>query len=218
MKTSPTAFAFLAGLTIAAAGFLPVAFSAQPPTPVTPKFDESKALPYRITRGDILAISIFGETNLTIGGKKVENRGTINLNLIGDIRVTGMTLAEAKTAIENAYRDGRFLRAPEATVSIEQYAQRSVSIQGLVNQPARYELPPDQQLTLKELIIKAGGFKDTAKGSAVRVIRTLPDGTLKVFENLDVDSVIRGKSKARAEDANFLLEPDDSVYVPEKMI
>lgn len=191
-------------------------FSAQPQTPA-PKIDEKNAPPYKITRQDVLSVAVFGESDLTIGGKRVETRGTINLQLIGDIRLVGLTLAEAKAAIEAAYRDGQFLRSPEVTVSVEQYAQRNVIINGKVNQPARYPLPPDQPLTIKELISQAGGFGDTAKGTEVRVLRTLPDGTLKTFY-LDVESFIRGKKNAKADDANFVLEPDDAIYVPEKII
>lgn len=205
-------FALLAAL----AGSLSAPFSlAQAPTPKS-KLDENAA-PYRITRQDVLAVAVFGETDLTIGGKRVETRGTINLQLIGDIRLVGLTLAEAKAAIENAYIEGQFLRRPEVTVSVEQYAQRNVLINGRVKQPARYDLPPDQRLTLKELISRAGGFEDTAKGTEVKVLRTLPDGTLKTHI-LDVESFIRGKKNAKADDANFVLEPDDTVYVPEKLI
>jgi hypothetical protein len=45
----------------------------------------------------------------------------------------------------------------------------------------------------------------------------MPDGSLKTFEHLDVASVIRGKDKAKLADANFQLEPDDLVYVPERI-
>jgi polysaccharide biosynthesis/export protein len=162
-------------------------------------------------------VSVFGEGDLTSGGNKVESRGTIALQLIKEIRVTGLTVLEAQEAIENAYREGRFLRDPQVKITIEQYAQRLVSIMGKVNQPARYELPPDQQWTIKDLIIKAGGFTDTARGREVRVTRTLPDGTLKTY-TLDLQNTLLGKDKTSNADATFVLEPDDYVYVPERII
>ena len=45
----------------------------------------------------------------------------------------------------------------------------------------------------------------------------MPDGTLKIF-TLDVESAIKGKSNATTKDAGFVLEPADTVYVPEKII
>ncbi len=191
--------------------------AAQPPRAPAPKFDDRNAPAYRITRGDVLSVAVFDEPSLTIGGKKVETRGTINLQLIQDIRIVGLSMAEAKAAIETAYRDGRFLRNPEVTVSIEQYAQRMVQISGQVNQPARYDLPPDQPTSVKDLVGRAGGFSPTAKGTEVRILRTMPDGTLKTFIK-DVESFLRGKANAKPEEANFLLEPDDVIYVPERII
>ncbi|HVS50915.1 MAG TPA: polysaccharide biosynthesis/export family protein [Opitutaceae bacterium] len=204
------AVVLLAGA-LGSAGFAQVA-------PATSKLDDKNAIPYRITRGDVLSVAVFGEPDLTIGGKKVEARGVINLPLINEIRLVGMTVGEAKATIEKAYYEGRFLRNPEVTVSIEQYAQRIVIVNGKVGAPGRYELPPDQQWTLKDIISKANGLSDTAKGSDVRVQRTMPDGSIKIFEGLDVDSVLRGKAKAKSEAATFILQPDDIVYVPERII
>src|SRR3954471_20060840 len=84
------------------------------------KGDEKKYIPYRIARGDRLAVGVFGEPDLTKGGNKVEATGTIVLTLINEIRVVGLTIAEAQAAIENAYRDGRFLRNPQITVTVEE--------------------------------------------------------------------------------------------------
>lgn len=212
MKTKSTLFAFVLLFSILLAAFC----RAQVPPPVT-KIDEKNATPYRITRGDVLAVSVFGEPDLTSGGNKVEGRGTIALQLIKEIRVAGLTILEAQAAIENAYRDGRFLRDPQVKVTIESYAQRLVSIMGKVNQPAKYELPPDQPWTIRDLIIKAGGFTDTARGREVRVTRTMPDGSLKTF-TLDLQNTLLGKDKTSNPDAAFVLEPDDYVYVPERII
>lgn len=189
---------------------------AQEPVPA-PKLEENNITPYRITRGDVLAVSVFGEQDLTTGGNKVEARGTITLQLIKEIRVVGLTVLEAQEAIQNAYRDGRFLRDPQVKITIENYAQRLVSIMGKVNQPAKYELPPDQPWTIKDLIIRAGGFTDTARGREVRVTRTMPDGSLKTF-TLDLQNTLLGKDKTSNPDATFVLEPDDYVYVPERII
>src|SRR5581483_1826553 len=88
----------------------PFAARAQAPdvTPA-PRTDDAKLPPYKITHGDTVSVAIFGETDLPGGGKRVESNGTINLPLIGDIRIAGLTKIEAQAAIERAYIDGRFL-------------------------------------------------------------------------------------------------------------
>jgi polysaccharide export outer membrane protein len=214
MQTSPRLrllFAFILGLTLSFAA------SAGADAPVPPKkVDEKTAQPYRITHGDRLAVSVYGE-DLNSGGNKVEARGTITLQLIGEIRVSGLTVLEAQAAIENAYRDKKFLRNPQVKITIEEYARRTVNVSGKVNSQGTRELPPDRPMTIKELILSCGGFQETAKGTEVRVTRTLPDGSLHTYR-LDVQSALLGKDRASAGDANFVLEPDDTVYVPEKMI
>jgi polysaccharide export outer membrane protein len=183
-----------------------------------PRLDDKKVIPYRLTRGDSVSVQIFGEPDLTVGNKRIEARGTINLALIGDIRIYGMTVSEAADTIATAYRDGRILRHPQVTVSVDSYAARVVNVMGKVKVPQRVDLPPEQQWTVKDVIMKCGGFDDTARGTAVRLTRTMPDGTSKVYV-LDVQSAILGKDRAEtSKDASFVVEPDDVIYVPEKII
>ena len=85
--------------------------------------------------------------------------------------------------------------------------------------PGRYLLPVESTMSVLDLVTKAGGFTDTAQGTAVRVTRILPDGSTKVM-TIDVESLIKGKGnvKTNGEDSSLLLEPDDIVYVPERII
>jgi polysaccharide biosynthesis/export protein len=186
---------------------------AQLPTPKA----EKKYVAYHITRGDILSINVLGEADCTAGNKRVEATGTVNLTYIGDINLVGLTIKDAQEKIASSYRDGRFLRHPVVSVVVETYAPRTVIVSGKVNSPGRHEIPADTEMSIKEMIFKAGGFGDTAKGTAVRVTRTMPDGSTKVI-TLDVESAIKGKEQPKSNDAAFVLEPDDIVYVPEKII
>lgn len=205
---------FLLMLAVLLLGITPPLAVAQVPPAAK---SEKKYVPYRITRGDRLTVSVLGEPDLRVGGIRVEAIGTVILPLIKDIRVVGLTIAEAQDTVAKAYREGRFLRDPQVNVTVDEYAPRTVIVSGKVNIQGRQEIPPDTELTIKELIFKAGGFGDTARSREVRVTRTLPDGTLKVF-TLDVESAIKGKTSASAKDAGFVMEPDDIVYVPEKII
>ncbi len=180
--------------------------------------DASKAKAYRIRTTDKISIRIFQEDDLTTVCR-VDAKGTINLPLIGEIRVYGQTLSQAERTIESAYKDGRFLRNPEVTVAVEEYAPREVSIQGQVKNPGRYPLPVESNMSVVDLVTRAGGFTDTAQGTAVRVTRILPDGSTRVI-TLDVESLIKGRSDAKTNGDNsaLVLEPDDIVYVPERII
>jgi polysaccharide export outer membrane protein len=170
---------------------------------------------YKLTATDRIRVSIFQEEDLNILSR-VDARGNVNLKLLGDIHVEGLTVNEAQKAIEDAYREGRFLRNPQITVTVEDYAPREVSIQGQIKAPGRYLLPVESTFSVVELVTKAGGLTDIAKGTAVVVTRTAADGQ-KTTYTVDVDSAIRGK-KTSSNAPPLLLEPGDIVYVPERII
>jgi polysaccharide biosynthesis/export protein len=173
---------------------------------------------YNIRTTDKLRISVFQEDDLT-SMCRVDSKGAVNLPLVGEVRIYGQNLSEAERTIEAAYKDGRFLRNPQVTVAVEEYAPREVSIQGQVKNAGRYALPIESTMSVLDLVTKAGGFTDTAQGTAVKITRILPDGTTKVI-TLDVESLIKGKSNAKTTEENnsLLLQPDDIVYVPERII
>ena len=137
--------------------------SAQAPAPASQK----KSTPYTIRNSDKLGVRVFQEEDLALTAR-VDSKGTLNLTLVGEIRVFGMTITQAERTIENAYREGRFLRNPQVTITVEEYSPREVTIGGQVKSPARYPLPLENPMTLLELVGKAGGFTDTAKGTAVK--------------------------------------------------
>jgi polysaccharide export outer membrane protein len=175
-----------------------------------------KLLIYRIRTSDRLRISVYQEDDLSTLCT-VDAKGTVNLNLVKEIKIVGDTLSEAERTIEAAYTKGRFLVHPAVTITVDEYASREVVIQGMVRNPGRFAMPAETTMSVLDLVTRAGGFTDTAAGTAVRVTRTLPDGSTKVF-TLDIESFIKGKSKARKDDTTLLLEPDDIVYVPERII
>ena len=209
-KIFRAALALLAGLVATASGFAQSNSAAE-------AANEKRSVVYKISRTDKISIVVVGETDLNVVGKRVDANGDVNLNLVGEVRIAGLSVSQAQTAIEAAYRDGRILRNPQVNINIEEYAPRTVSVSGMVKNPGTISLPPETTMTIKELVLRAGGFSETANGSKVRISRTMPDGSLKVF-TLNVDAILKGRDSGRAADNSFVLEPDDIVYVPEKII
>ncbi|MFA5057924.1 MAG: polysaccharide biosynthesis/export family protein [Opitutaceae bacterium] len=189
---------------------------AETPAPADSKADTKVNFIYKLTNADRLRITVFGEPDLSTISR-IDARGNVNLYLIGDVHVAGSTVNEAQKIIEAAYHDGRYLRNPQVTISVEDYAPRTVTVDGQVKSPGSISLPAESTLTVYQAIIRAGGFTDIAKGSAVSVTRVLPDGSKKVF-TVDVDSLIKGKDRANVKDDTLLLEPGDIIYVPERLI
>lgn len=204
----------LAALLVAATFFSTGLLGAQPRAP--DRTSEKKAVAYRITRGDTLSIVVVGE-DIPATQKRVESVGTVNLTYIGDVRLVGLTIKEAQELIQNTYRENRILRNPTVNLVVETYSPRIVRISGKVNSPGPINIPADTEFTIIDLISKANGLSETARGSAVRVARTMPDGTTKYF-TLDVEGALKAKGNANSADAAFVVEPDDIVFVPEKFI
>jgi polysaccharide export outer membrane protein len=184
--------------------------------PAAGKGDQKKTYVHALTAADRVRVVVYQEDDLT-SLARIDARGRINMPLLGEIAIGGMTVVEAQAAIENAYKEGRFLRNPQVTISVEDYASREVSISGAVRSPGRYALPVESTFTVVELVTKAGGITDIGKGTAVTITRILPDGTRKVF-TVDVDSAIKGKRNSKEEDSALMLLPGDNVYVPERLI
>jgi polysaccharide export outer membrane protein len=170
---------------------------------------------YTITVADKVRVEVFQEDLTAL--EHVDALGNLNLPLLGTVHVAGLTVDQAQAAIAKDYVDRKFLRHPQVTISIDEYAPREVTIQGQVRNPNRYLLPMESTMTVVELVTKAGGFTDIAKGSQVKITRFAPDGTKTVII-VDVDAIIRGKSSAKAADNSLLLQPGDLVYVPESII
>ncbi|MDD3180651.1 MAG: polysaccharide biosynthesis/export family protein [Opitutaceae bacterium] len=177
--------------------------------------DPKKIYMHKLALGDSIRVSVFGEEDL-LKTVRIDARGQIDLALVGQVSVGGMTIEQAKVAIENAYKEGRFLRNPQVSINVESYTPREITVQGQVRNPQRISLPPESSYTISEVIAKTGGFTDIAKGSEVTIRRPMPNGTFKVFI-VNVDNILKGKKGTKVED-DFLLEPNDIVYVPERLI
>jgi polysaccharide export outer membrane protein len=181
-----------------------------------PSSPESKIPSYTLTTTDRLRIAVYQEDDLS-SIVRIDAKGDVNLLLVGEVKIAGLTVREAQKVIENAYRDGRFLRNPQVIITVEEYAPREVSIGGQVRNPGRYPLPIESTMTVIDLVTKAGGLTDIAKGSAVTITHITPDGK-KMTTTVDVESIIRGKTQAKADDTTIQLQPGDIIYVPERII
>ncbi len=135
MKVTRHLLPFLAALTLW--GALPAHGQG------TGKMDKKNYI-HTLTMADRLRVAVYQEDDLTTL-VRVDARGHVNLPLLGEITIGGLTLVEAQTAIENAYKEGRYLRNPQVTINVEEYAVREVSISGQIRNPSRYTLPNHNQ-------------------------------------------------------------------------
>lgn len=143
----------------------------------------------RIRAGDKLAISVFGEPELTRNDYIVDASGFVQVPLIGQIIATGVTPEELRAEI--ARRLGaRFIRDPQVSVALTERAKARFAVEGQVEDPGVYEA--EATTTLLAAIAQAGSPNRVAKNSEVMVFRVI-DGR-RMGARFDIDQIRTGKA------------------------
>ena len=106
--------------------------------------------------GDAVRVTVFQQPDLTTEAR-ISEKGTLNVPLIGEVKLTGLTQAEASTTIANELKKGKYLKNPQVSVAVTTVRSRQVSVLGLVARPGRYPLD-DMSSHLSDVIAAAGGI------------------------------------------------------------
>lgn len=137
--------------------------------------------------------------------------GTVNLGIYGSVYVTGMTVQEARAAIEAAL--GEFLEAPEVSVDVLSYNSKVyyVIVQGAGLGDQVLRIPVTGNERVLDAVAQLGGFQ-TNSSCTMWVARPAPEG-LCAEQILPVDwqAITQGGSVA----TNYQLLPGDRLYVAE---
>jgi polysaccharide export outer membrane protein len=106
--------------------------------------------------GDAVRVTVFQQPDLTTE-TRISERGTIAMPLIGEVKLAGMSQAEAGARIAEEFKRGQFLKKPQVSVSLTTLRSRQVSVLGMVARPGRYALD-DTSSQLADVIAAAGGI------------------------------------------------------------
>ena len=98
----------------------------------------------------------------------VSSEGTINVPLIGEFKVAGLSPSELERNIQNKLIQDKIFTHPTVLISVAQ-ATRFVSISGGVRQPQRLQWTSD--LTLSSAIGNCAGLSDFGSPKGIRIIR-----------------------------------------------
>lgn len=122
---------------------------------------------YRISPGDELMISVWGQDQIT-GTQRVRKDGNISIVLIGDIPVAGLTTAEAAKLITGKL-EGDIVQNVRVDVGVVTTTPSFITVIGEVATQSKIELAPDDNLV--DVIAKSGGFTEFAKTDQIYVLR-----------------------------------------------
>ena len=108
---------------------------------------------YTINAGDSLAITVYNHSDLSIEKTVVTTDGCIGMVLVGQLKISGMTLDQASHAIEKKLSG--YIRNPKVGISLLDIKSETASISGAINKPGMYTIA--QGMRLADLVALAGG-------------------------------------------------------------
>lgn len=160
---------------------------------------------YVVGVNDVLTITVWGNQDLS---QKVPVRpdGKISMPLLDDVPAAGLTPMELKEVLTREFSE--YVSNPHVTVIVSEMNSQMVSIMGEVGRQTSIGLSRD--LRVLEAIASVGGFSNFADRGDVRIVRRNPDGTEEEFR-FDYDAYIKGNAPG----TNILLQPGDTIIVPD---
>lgn len=170
-----------------------------------PTFAQNERSSGTIGSRDSVEIRVFREDDLTTRGQ-LSSAGTIQMPLIGSVKIAGMSTDSAAALIERKLRDGYLVR-PEVTVSITARVRKTVTVLGEAQKPGLFRLDPNRSLTLVEAIGLAGGV--TRIGNAKKI--TLKRRNMTNPIRVDLRAITAGQAK------DIPLQDGDIITIPESM-
>jgi protein involved in polysaccharide export with SLBB domain len=174
--------------------------------------------PLRI--GDTISLRIVEDRD-RVQSLMVQASGDIQAPHIGLVKAVGKTCKALAVSMKRDLERQWFQQAT-VIVALEREAPRAgggvgpipqaadnFTIYGQVGRQGKYEIVPEEELTISQAILRAGGFSQFAQKSKVKIIRKTPKGNVTIFVNL-VDIMERGKLEKdipmRANDVIIVIE------------
>jgi len=133
----------------------------------------------KLGAGDAIRVTVFQQPDLTTEAR-ISERGTIAMSLVGEVKVAGLSQAQAATAIAESLKKGKYLKNPQVAVALTTLRSRQVSVLGHVTRPGRYALD-DTSSQLSDVIAAAGGITG-AGAETVTVLRGGKELKVDVFK------------------------------------
>lgn len=155
--------------------------------------------------GDTISMQVFGKPDLAIKTVVAED-GTVQLPLIGALRVLGLSPSEASVEAARAYQTGEFLVNPQVTITLETGTSQQVSVLGEVGAPGRY--PVESRTSVFDLLAIAGG-KTQDSAEVLYLVRTEADGKVTRLP-IDLSSL----ADPTKEFPVIKFQGGDTIYVP----
>lgn len=136
---------------------------------------------YILSSGDTLNLMVYKEPDLNMQSK-IARDGRVQLPLLGEVKVAGMSVREAQEHIRKLL-NADYVVDPQVYLNIVSYTQRKFTIIGQVTRPGSYELQGTESLGILEAVGMAGGFSRIADTKNITVKRSVDGKTQTIKVN-----------------------------------
>ena len=164
---------------------------------------------YVLRPGDVVQVKVYQEEDLT-SVSRIGKEGTINMPLLGSVKVISNSLAEATVIIRDLLAK-EYLVNPQVSLSVTEFAKRRFTVLGQVQKPGTYDMPTDESVSLLQAIATAGGYTRIGNPRRITVQRTVDKANTLL--KLDAEAMANDKQQQP-----FVVLPDDVIIVGEKWI
>jgi polysaccharide export outer membrane protein len=162
---------------------------------------------YIIGPSDLIEVKVFESEKLTTT-ERVGADGYINLPLIDNVQVNGLTPIRVEEKIEMLLKDGGYINNPHVSIFVLEHKSNTVSVLGYVNEPGNYELIG--KVTLLDALAFAKGL-DKDAGTTVYIATERNGRQEKIMVDLNDLFERTGPS----DQVNLVISSGDKIYVPE---
>lgn len=159
---------------------------------------------YQVGPKDLLEIKVLEVPDLSVE-RRVSDNGALDLPLLGEIPVAGLTAPEIRDRIEKALTS-KYMNRANVSVVVKEFANKPVSVLGAVQKPGSLSI--SGRWTLINAITAAGGITSSA-GRKVLVLRRADNDLTDALE-IDVDDLFGGTTPF----GNIPIQPGDVINIP----
>lgn len=161
---------------------------------------------YKLQPADRLELNIFSLTDEKVNFIKkpevevvLDNKGQIELPVIGFVTISGLTLREAEQKLRTV--SSEYLKSPSISIKLLNF---NFTVIGEVSQQGSFN-STETRLNVLEAIGKAGGLTENANRENIRIVRT-ENNSAKIYQfNILEDNSLQSP--------NYFLQPNDIVLV-----
>jgi len=193
---------------------IPKATSVEPPTTSTVMRTNSMTVlddKKRLGSNDYVSFRVVEDRDNESQHLRVNDNGELEVPYIGLVPASGKSCKQLAYNVKAALEREYYYHAT-VIIAVDRVSEKSrgkIYVYGSVKGQGPQEIPADETYTVSKAIIRAGGFGDFANKRKVKLTR-------KGGQDFVVD--LKRIIEEGHTDEDVVLQPDDQIYVPQRLI